>query len=76
MPVGDYYEYSQVASVVCPKCDQSRNVPLAASTGITLEYAGVCGADLESGLRCDAMLTLQVTAHLAPAPTQGNQHSI
>ena len=73
MSVGDYYEYSQVARVVCPKCSQSRSVPLAANTSITLEYAGVCGADLESGLRCDAMLTLQVTAHLAPAPRRGNQ---
>ena len=64
----DHYEYPSVATIVCPKCGQSRNVPLAVSTNITLEYAGVCGASLKSGLRCDAMLTLEVTAHLAPAP--------
>jgi hypothetical protein len=63
----NYYEYPGVAAIVCPKCGQTRDVPLAATTNITLDYAGVCGASLKSGLRCDAMLILQVTAHLAPA---------
>jgi hypothetical protein len=63
-----HYEYPAAATIVCPKCGQSRSVPLAVNTNIDLEYAGVCGAGLEAGLRCDAMLILEVTAHLAPTP--------
>ncbi len=61
------YEYPPLVSVVCPKCGHMSSFRLAAITGYRLEYAGVCGANFEPGLRCDAMLTVQVTAHLAPA---------
>jgi hypothetical protein len=77
LPIGvngvlpSHYEYPAAATIVCPKCGHSRSVPLAVNTNISLEYASVCGARLKSGLRCDAMLILEVAAHLAPAPQGG-----
>ena len=53
--------------VVCPKCGHMSSFPLVENTGHALEYAGICGANFEPDLWCDAMLILQVTAHLAPA---------
>ena len=61
------YEYPAMVSVVCPKCGHMSSFPLVANIGHALEYAGVCGANFDPGLWCDAMLILQVTAHLAPA---------
>ncbi len=60
------YEYPPLVSVVCPKCGHMSSFRLTEIMGYRLEYAGVCGTNVEPGLWCDAMLTVQVTAHLAP----------
>ncbi len=61
------YEYPPLVSVVCPKCGHMSSFRLTEIMGYRLLYAGVCGANFEPGLWCDAMLTVQVTAHLTPA---------
>ena len=60
------YAYSPRASLVCPKCGNLRSFPLIGIEHHTLAYAGVCGAALEPGLWCDAMMHLEVTSHLWP----------
>ena len=61
------YAYPPRASIVCPKCGNLRSFPLIGIEHHTLAYAGVCGASIEPGIWCDAMLQLEVTSHLWPA---------
>jgi hypothetical protein len=67
MDPADRYEYPPMASIVCPKCGRMTSIEITTTSSRGLTYAGVCSADLGAGPRCDAMLTAQVTAHLAPA---------
>ncbi len=60
------YEYLPVSKVQCPKCGALGEISLHYNTGYTLEYAGVCGSQLDADVICGASLTLQVTAHLFP----------
>ena len=60
------YEYLSVSEVQCPKCGALGQLSLYSNTGYALEYAGVCGSQLDAGLICGASLVLQVTAHLFP----------
>ncbi len=64
--VSQDYEYLPVSKVQCPKCGVLGEIGLCSNTGYTLEYAGVCGSQLDADLICGASLTLQVTAHLFP----------
>jgi hypothetical protein len=61
------YAYAPRASIVCPKCGNLRSFPLVEIVQHTLSYAGVCGAGIEPGLWCDAMVHLEVTSHVWPA---------
>lgn len=61
------YEYPPRVSIVCPKCGNMRSFPLVEIVQHSLSYAGVCGAGVEPGLWCDAMVQLEVTAHVWPA---------
>lgn len=60
------YEYLATDKVQCPKCGNLGELSLPVNTGYALEYAGVCGAQMETGVICDATLTLQVAAHVFP----------
>ena len=60
------YEYLHISKVQCPKCGALGEISLYSNTGFSLEYAGVCGSQLDADLICGAFLTLQVTAHLFP----------
>ena len=60
------YEYLSVSKIQCPKCGAHGEISLYSNTGYTLEYAGVCGSQLDADMICGAFLTLQVTAHLFP----------
>ncbi len=64
--VSEDYEYLPVSDVQCPKCGALGQLTLYSNTGYTLEYAGVCGSQLDAELICGASLILQVTAHLFP----------
>ena len=61
------YDYPPRASVVCPKCGRMSSFPLIEIVQHTLAYTGVCGAGIGPGLWCDAMVHLEVTAHVWPA---------
>ena len=60
------YEYLATDKVQCPKCGNLGELSLSVNTGYALEYAGVCGAQMETGVICVAPLTLQVAAHVFP----------
>ncbi len=61
------YRFPAEVCIVCPKCGNLSRFAVAGHGRAMLEYAGVCGANFQPGQWCDAMLTLQVTAHLRPA---------
>ena len=60
------YNYLSVSSVQCPRCGNVNELTIHSNTGYTLEYAGVCSTEMDSGVLCGVMLSLQVTAHLFP----------
>ena len=60
------YDYPPHASIVCPKCGNMRSFPLVEIVRHSLVYAGVCGAGIEPGRWCDAMVQLEVTSHVWP----------
>ncbi len=60
------YRFPAEVRIVCPKCGNLSRFAVAGHGRAMLEYAGVCGANSGPGQWCDAMLTLQVTAHLRP----------
>ncbi len=62
------YRYPEADQVQCPRCGQLGEIALASNTGHTLEYVGVCQSSPSSDAICGAVLRLQVTAHLFPAP--------
>ena len=61
------YRFPAEVRISCPKCGNLSRFPVAKNSGRMLEYASVRGANFAPGQWCDAMLTLQVTAHLRPA---------
>ena len=61
------YDYPPRASVVCPKCGHMSSFPIIEIVQHTVAYAGVCGASIEPGIWCDAMVHLEVMSHVWPA---------
>ena len=60
------YDYPARVSVVCPKCGNLSEFPVATKHDHTIEFVGVCGASAARSW-CDAVIRVEVSAHRFPA---------